>query len=590
MEESINESEYKKLSIEEQLYRIRHSFAHVMAKAVLQLFPEAKTAIGPPIENGFYYDFDLPHSLTEADLVRIEDTMGEILKEESAFTKQVHTRDDIMKLYEQQPYKQELISGFHDDAELSTYTVYDFVDVCKGPHVPSTKYLNAKACKLLSVAGAYWRGDEKRPMLQRIYATAWTQPKELRQHLEWLKEVEKRDHRKIGKELDLFSIHEEAGAGLIYWHPKGARIRVTVEDYWRERHLHNGYDILFTPHVGKSWLWEKSGHLEFYKENMYSPMELDASDYYAKPMNCPFHILIYQNKMRSYRELPLRWAELGTVYRYEKGGVLHGLLRVRGFTQDDAHIFCTPNQVENEIKEVLRFSYSIWKDLGFSDIKAFLATKPKKAVGKDDDWQRVTDALKKAVEEEHIEYEIDEGGGAFYGPKIDFKIKDALGREWQMTTIQFDFNLPERFNMSFIDKDGEKKRPYMIHRALLGSLERFFGVLIEHYSGAFPVWLAPEQVVIIPIVEQYRELAEEYRQKLQANNIFASINSDNERLGAKIRKAQLDKIPYMLVIGQKEAEKGTVACRTRKGDQIGEFSIDDFITFIQEKIRNKAVL
>ena len=590
MEENINGVEYKQLSVEEQLYRVRHSFAHVMAKVVLQLFPGTKTAIGPPIENGFYYDFDISRTLTENDLAQIENGIGEILKEESFFTKKIHTKDDIMALYKQQPYKQELINSFDDNSELSTYTVYDFIDLCRGPHVPSTKYLNPKAFKLLSVAGAYWRGDEKRPMLQRIYATAWLHQKELCQHLEWLKEVEKRDHRKIGKELDLFSIHDEAGPGLIYWHPKGSRIRVTVEDYWRERHKQNGYDLLFTPHVGKSWLWEKSGHLEFYKENMYSPMELDASDYYAKPMNCPFHILIYQSKMRSYRDLPLRWAELGTVYRYERGGVLHGLLRVRGFTQDDAHIFCTPYQVEDEIKEVLRFSRSIWEDLGFSDIKVFLSTKPTKAVGKDSDWQTVTEALKKAVDEEGFEYEIDEGGGAFYGPKIDFKIKDALGREWQMTTIQFDFNLPERFNLSFVDKDGEKKRPYMVHRALLGSLERFFGVLIEHYCGAFPVWLAPEQVVIIPIVEKYIAIAQKYMQKLQEHNIFAFVNDSNERLGAKIRKAQLDKVPYMLVIGEKEANKGEVACRTRKGEQLGEFSIDDFITFIQEKIKQKAIL
>lgn len=585
------EEEFKKLSNEEQLYRIRHSFAHVMAKAVLTIFPEGKPAIGPPIKNGFYYDFDLPRSLSEDDLRTIERIMQELLqKEESAFTRKTHRYEEILELYREEPYKRELIEELKDEAEISTYTVYDFVDLCRGPHVPSTKYLNTKAFKLLSVAGAYWRGDETRPMLQRIYATAWSNPKDLRTHLTWLKEVEKRDHRKLGKKLDLFSIHDDAGAGLIYWHPKGARIRVTVEDYWRERHLQNGYDLLYTPHVGKSWLWEKSGHLEFYKEYMYSPMELDSSNYFAKPMNCPFHILIYQNKMRSYRELPLRWAELGTVYRYERAGVLHGLLRVRGFTQDDAHIFCTPQQIETEIKETLRFSYSIWKDLGFTDIRAFLATKPEKAVGESKDWDRVSAALKKALIEENLEFEIDEGGGAFYGPKIDLKIKDAIGREWQMTTIQFDFNLPERFNLSYIDSDGEKKRPYMVHRALLGSMERFFGVLIEHYSGAFPVWLAPVQVCIIPILEKQIPFAQKYAELLRKEKLFVSIDAGNERLGSRIRSAQLNKVPYMLVIGEKEEAEGCAACRTRTGEQLGTFTPEAFASFIKNKIQKKELL
>ena len=444
---------------DEKLYKVRHSMAHVMAEAVLQVFPEGKVAIGPPIDNGFYYDFDLPRSLKEEDLEDISARMVEIIKSGNEFERQVISRDEALSRFKDQPYKIELINDLPEDEDISIYSQGNFTDLCRGPHVESTRQLNPKSFKLLSVAGAYWRGDEKRPMLQRIYATAWTNPKDLRLHLQKLEEIEKRDHRKVGRELDLFSTHEEAGPGLVYWHPKGARIRVAIEDFWREEHRKNGYEFLFTPHVGKSWLWETSGHLDFYADGMYPEMVMDKANYYAKPMNCPFHIMIYKNGKHSYRELPFRWAELGTVYRYEKSGTLHGLLRVRGFTQDDAHIFCTPDQVEDEILEVLRFSLHMLRSFGFTDIQAYLSTRPEKAVGDPVQWKLAEESLRKAIEAEELEYEVDEGGGAFYGPKIDLKIKDALGRSWQLSTVQFDFNEPERFKMTFTDRNGEEKRP-----------------------------------------------------------------------------------------------------------------------------------
>ncbi len=584
------EEAFHSLSHEEKLYRIRHTFAHVMAEAVRCLFDDVKIAIGPPIKHGFYYDFDIPHSLNEDDLPRIEKKMQEILQENHTLKKNIISREEALRMFENEPYKRELIEALPQDEEISTYTVATFTDLCRGPHVPNTSFLNSKACSLLSVAGAYWRGDEKRPMLQRIYATAWENPKALRAHLHFLEEAKKSDHRTLGKELDLFSLHEESGAGLVYWHPKGARVRLTIEKYWQDTHQKNGYEILYTPHVGKSWLWNTSGHLDFYREGMYSPMEVDAQDYYIKPMNCPFHIMIYQTSQRSYKELPLRWAELGTVYRYERSGVLHGLLRVRGFTQDDAHLFCTPQQMHDEIKEVLRFSLQVWRDFGFSEIKAYLATRPEKAVGDLHKWDAAIAALKQAADDENIHCEIDEGGGAFYGPKIDLKIKDALGREWQMSTIQFDFNLPERFNMWFIDSDGEKKRPYMIHRALLGSLERFFAVLIEHYKGAFPVWLAPVQTVILPINKAYNTHAQKYADALKNANLRVQINTDEERLSARIRKLQLQKVPYMLIIGEKEAEENTASCRVRTGEIQKAMTAETCIAYIKEKIHAKSFI
>jgi threonyl-tRNA synthetase len=574
---------------EERLHRIRHSTAHIMAEAVLRMFPDAKIAIGPAIEHGFYYDFDLPRSLSSEDLQLIEQHMRDIVGEDHEFVREVVDRAKAADLFGEQPYKLEILNDLPEGEEVSIYTVDNFTDLCRGPHVDSTKEINPKSFKLLNVAGAYWRGDEKRPMLQRIYGTAWENPKELRQHLEWLKEVEKRDHRRLGKELDLFSLHEEAGAGMIYWHPKGGRIRQAVEDYWREAHRRDGYEVLYTPHIGKSWLWETSGHLDFYSEGMYPPMEMDKADYYAKPMNCPFHIMIYKTGVRSYRELPLRWAELGTVYRYEKSGVLHGLLRVRGFTQDDAHIFCTPDQVEGEILEVLRFSLRVWRDFGFHDLKAYLATKPEKSVGEQEKWDQASDSLRKAIEAEGLDYEVDEGGGAFYGPKIDLKIKDALGREWQMSTIQFDFNLPERFDISFVDSDGKEKRPYMVHRALLGSLERFFGVLIEHYGGAFPVWLAPVQMVTIPVAPAFNDYAAEVAKKLRDAGFRVESDLSDGRMGAKIRYHQSQKVPYMLILGEKEQEAGAVSIRPRKGDQINGVALGEFITTVSDIVEHKSI-
>ncbi|HHE72707.1 MAG TPA: threonine--tRNA ligase, partial [Chloroflexi bacterium] len=489
-----------------ELYKIRHSAAHLMAAAVLEKFPEAKIAIGPPIEHGFYYDFDLPRPLTQEDLEEIEARMKELIRQHVDFEYQEITPEQGRELFADQPYKLELIDdilqrGTDEYGEksagpprLSIYRSGNFVDLCRGPHVANSREINPEAVKLLNVAGAYWRGDAKRPMLQRIYGTAWRTPKELRQYLAWLEEARKRDHRRLIRDLDLMSFHEEAGPGLAYWHPRGALIRKTIEDFWRDRHLEGGYDFVYTPHIGKAWLWETSGHLEFYKDSMYAPMDVDGQDYYLKPMNCPFHILIYKTALRSYRELPLRWAELGTVYRYEKSGVLHGLMRVRGFTQDDAHIICTPEQIEDEVLRVLRFSLAMLRAFGFEDFQAYLSTRPEKAVGDPARWEQAQASLRRALEAEKLNYEVDEGGGAFYGPKIDLHVKDALGRSWQLTTIQFDFNLPERFDMTYVGEDGTEHRPYMVHRALLGSLERFFGILVEHYAGAFPVWLCPEQV------------------------------------------------------------------------------------------------
>ncbi|MDR3201193.1 MAG: threonine--tRNA ligase [Spirochaetales bacterium] len=574
----------------EKLAVARQSTSHIMAEAVLRIFPDAKIAIGPAIENGFYYDFDLPRNLTSEDLAAIEEVMRSIVKEGVPFTREVVSREAARKRFAGQPYKLELLEAIPDGEEVSIYTSGCFTDLCRGPHVESAKELNPKAFKLLSIAGAYWRGDEKNKMLQRIYGTAWLSEDDLKDYLAKLEEIEKRDHRRLGKELDLFSMHEEAGPGLVYWHPKGGRIRQTIEDYWRDQHRKNGYELLYTPHIGRSWLWETSGHLGHYKENMYAPMEIDNQDYFIKPMNCPFHILIYQTTNRSYRDLPLRWAELGTVYRYERSGVLHGLLRVRGFTQDDAHIFCSPDQIENEILEVLRFSLRIWKDFGFKDIKAYLATKPKSSVGEEADWNIATESLKKAIQAEGLDFEMDEGGGAFYGPKIDLKIKDALGREWQMTTIQFDFNEPARFNMSFVDSDGKEKRPFMVHRALLGSLERFFGVLIEHYGGAFPVWLAPVQVVVIPVAPTFGDYAAEVSHSLTSAGFRAEADLSDSRMNAKIRAAQAQKVPYMLVVGGNEQAAGAVSIRTRAGEQMNNMPVDEFIKFIGGKVEEKAAL
>jgi len=560
-----------------RLETMRHSASHVMAEAVKVLFPEAKFGIGPPIEDGFYYDFDLPRPLVPEDLAAIEENMRKSVAAKAPFVREEMDRDKARQLFASQPYKLELI----DDLPDQTVTVYrsgSFVDLCRGPHVGSTGEVGA--FKLLNIAGAYWRGDEKRPMLQRIYATAFATQAELDEHLKKLAEIEARDHRRLVKQLDLISFHEEAGAGLAYWHPKGGLIRVLIEDYWRKRHLEGGYDIVFTPHIGRAHLWETSGHLGFYKESMYSPMQIDEQDYYIKPMNCPFHIMIYKTRLHSYRELPLRWAELGTVYRYERSGTLHGLLRVRGFTQDDAHIICAPEQIEDEITRVLDFCLSILQAFGFEDYKVELSVRDPQNLGKyagsDAMWQQAERSLIKALEARNLPHERKEGEAVFYGPKIDIKIKDVLGRYWQCSTIQFDFNLPDRFDMTFIGEDGKERRPYMVHRALMGSLERFFGVLVEHYSGAFPVWLSPVQVMIIPIADRHVDYARKVEAVLKADGLRVQIDARSERMNSKIREAQLQKIPYMLVVGDKEVAEEAVSVRLRSGEDLGRNPLAEF--------------
>ena len=586
---------------ESMLYKIRHSTAHVMAQAVLEKFPTAKIAIGPAIDDGFYYDFDLPRALTPEDLQTLEARMREIIKADERFERRVVSAQEARTIFKDQPYKIELIDGLEngnldDDGnpvdekvDISTYTQGIFTDLCRGPHVDATSQINPDAVKLLHVAGAYWRGDEKRPMLQRIYGTAWNSEEELKDYLWRVEEAKKRDHRKIGQELDLFSSNDEIGAGLILWHPKGAMMRKIIENFWSEEHITNGYDFVYTPHIGKAQLWETSGHLGFYKENMYSPVDIDGQQYFLKPMNCPFHLHIYKTSIRSYRDLPIRYAEEGTVYRYERSGVMHGLMRVRGFTQDDAHHFCRPDQMPEEIDFVLKFSLHILHSFGFKEINAYLSTKPDDAhsVGDPEQWQAAEAALEASLKRAGQEYQVDVGGGAFYGPKIDLKVKDAIGREWQLSTIQFDFNEPERFDLSYIGEDGQPHRPYMIHRALLGSLERFFGVLIEHYAGAFPVWLSPVQAVLIPIADRHLDYANEVVKKLKAKGMRAVVDSRSERMNAKIRDAQNQKIPYMLVVGDKEMESNQVALRLRNGENPGPIDLDAFIERALAEIANK---
>jgi threonyl-tRNA synthetase len=568
---------------EQKLLKIRHSTAHLMAEAVLELYPGTKFAIGPAIEDGFYYDFDLPEPLKAEDLEKIEKRMRKIAAGRHEFTRRVVSRREALSIFRDQPYKLELIRELPEGEEISTYTQDTFTDLCRGPHVADTGEIDPQGFKLLTVAGAYWRGSETNPMLTRIYGTAWENRSQLEEYLKRREEIEKRDHRRLGKELDLYSTHEEAGPGLVYWHPKGALIRHLVEDYWKREHFKHGYELINTPHIGKAWLWETSGHLDFYKENMYAPLTIDEVEYYLKPMNCPFHILIYKSSLRSYRELPLRWAELGTVYRYERSGVLHGLLRVRGFTQDDAHIICTPEQVEEEVHSTLRFSLAIWEAFGFKEVKAYLATRPpQKSVGEERRWAQATESLQKAIDREALDYELDEGGGAFYGPKIDLKVKDSLGREWQMTTIQFDFNMPERFDMTYAAPDGSLQRPYMVHRALLGSLERFFGVLIEHYGGAFPVWLAPVQAVLIPVAPAFNDYASQVAGTLKDKDVRVTVDLSEQRMNAKIRNAQNQKIPFMVIVGEKERSGLTVSVRSRSGEQTNDLSIDKFLAMLHD--------
>ncbi len=581
------------------LYRVRHSAAHVMAEAVLELFPEGKVAIGPAIADGFYYDFDLPRALTPEDLEVIEQNMKKIIKAGHPFQKEVISAEEAKKIFADQPFKLELIEGLElggtdedgnpvdEKPEISLYKQDTFVDLCRGPHVANTAEINPDAIKLLNVSGAYWRGDEKRPMLQRIYGTAWEKAEELQDYLWKQEEARKRDHRKLGKELDLFSINDEVGQGLILWHPKGAKIRMLIEQFWRDEHERNGYDFVYTPHIGKAQLWETSGHLGFYNENMYSPIDIEGTKYYIKPMNCPFHLYIYKSSIRSYRDLPIRYAETGTVYRYERSGVLHGLARVRGFTQDDAHHFCRPDQMPDEIDFVVEFSINLLKAFGFKDFHAYLSTKPEKSVGDPEQWRAAEIALEESLKRHNLPYEIDQGGGAFYGPKIDFKVNDAIGREWQLTTVQFDFNEPERFDISFIGEDGQPQRPYMIHRALLGSLERFFSVLIEHYAGAFPAWLAPVQAELIPIADRHVDYANNLAQKLRAEGLRVHVDSRSDRMNAKIRDAQKEKIPYMLIIGDKEMEQHQVSLRKRSGENIGAIPVSEFIALAKREVESK---
>ena len=569
-----------------ELETIRHSAAHLMAAAVKKLYPETKFDIGPATENGFYYDFDMEHRLTVEDLAQIEKAMKKMLGGKVKFERFETTREEAQKLLADQPFKLERLADIPEGESISFYRSGDFIDLCRGPHVESSAEIGA--VKLISVAGSYFRGDENNKMLQRIYGTAFATAEELKEYLTRIEEAAKRDHRKLGTELELFGFSEQIGPGLVLWHPKGALIRHLVETAWKEEHYKNGYQLLYTPHIGQSVLWETSGHLDFYHDGMYSPMQIDEKDYYAKPMNCPFHIEVYRSRLRSYRELPLRWAELGTVYRYEKSGSLHGLMRVRGFTQDDAHIICTPESIEEEIAEVLRFSLYINRMFGFTDIKPYLATRPAKAVGEPERWAKAIDSLEKAVAKAGLECEVDEGGGAFYGPKIDLKIKDAIGREWQTTTIQFDFNLPERFDMTYVGADGQKHRPYMVHRALLGSLERFFGILVEHYAGAFPLWLAPEQARILPVSDKQVDQAMAIRDEMRKAGFRVEVDPQAAGLGAKIREARSARLPYIFVLGEKEAADGTLAVRSRREGELGGMKIAEIIEKMKFELENKV--
>lgn len=581
-----SEVEIVTLESKEGLEVYRHSASHIMAHAVKELFPDVKFAIGPVIEDGFYYDFDRAEPFTPEDLEKIEKRMKDIVKKNSPFVKKVVPKNEAIELFKKmgEDYKVQLIQEIPDDT-VSLYEEGGFVDLCRGPHLPVAG--RVKAFKLLSIAGAYWRGDEKNKMLQRIYGTAFETREKLKEYLDFLEEVKKRDHRKLGKELDLFSISDEIGPGLILWHPNGAIIRKTIEDFWRDEHFKADYMILYSPHIAKLNLWKRSGHWDFYRENMYSPMEIDEIAYELKPMNCPFHIDVYKSSLRSYRELPVRYAELGTVYRYERSGTLHGLLRVRGFTQDDAHIFCMEDQINDEILRILDFTLFILRTFGFETYDIYLSTRPEKYVGTLESWERATEALKHALEKKGLSYAIDPEGGVFYGPKIDIKIKDSLNRSWQCSTIQVDFNNPERFDVTYRGSDGKEHRTIMIHRALMGSLERFFGVLTEHYAGAFPLWLSPVQVSVLTISEKHEEYAREIYNGLKKAGIRATMNLDNEKIGYKIREATVMKTPYLVITGDREAAERKVTVRKRNGDNLGPFTIDEFIEIIEEQIRNK---
>lgn len=573
-------------SKEYELARMRHSTAHLMAEAVKELFPDARFGIGPAIDNGFYYDFELPRPLKPEDLPKIEKRMRNHQKRKEVYEREEVSRAEALEIFADNPYKVEIINELPEDETISTYTQGDFLDLCRGPHVETTSEIGP--FKLQSIAGAYWRGDEHRPMLQRIYGTAWNTQEELDAYLQMLEEAQKRDHRRLGRELDLFSVSEEIGPGLILWHPKGAMVRYLVEQFEQEEQLARGYDLVYTPHIGSEKIYQRSGHLQTYGENMYSPMSIEEVDYYLKPMNCPGHIMIYKSGVHSYRELPSRMAELGTVYRYERSGTLHGMLRVRGFTQDDAHIFCTHEQVVDEVGSVIDFAMHMAEVFGYG-FEVYLGTRPEKAIGDEETWDQATDALKSALHQRKLDYVLDEGEGAFYGPKIDIKWLDALGRAWTGPTIQVDFNLPERFDVNFVGEDGERHRVAMIHRTLLGSMERFVGGLIEHYAGAFPVWLAPVQAVIIPITDKETEFAATVERRLRDRGIRVEVDSSRDRMQAKIRNAQLQKVPYMLVVGGREAEADSVAVRLRSGQDLGAITVDAFADVILPVIESKSL-
>jgi len=558
---------------------LRHSTSHLMAQAVTGLFPTTKAAIGPAIEDGYYYDFDRPEPFSSDDLEAIEKKMMELASQDIPIVRREMPREQALEHFKKlgEKYKVELIENLPAGEVISFYQQGDFIDLCRGPHLPYTGRI--KHFKLLSVAGAYWRGDERNKMLQRIYGTVFDKKEQLEAHLTKLEEIKKRDHRKLGREMDLFSLHEEIGAGLVCWHPKGARMRSIVEEHWRQRHFEGGYDIVYTPNIGKEWVWQTSGHLKFYKENMYSPLDIDGDKYYLKPVNCPMQIMIYKNGKHSYRDLPLRWAELGTVYRYERSGTLTGLFRVRGFTQDDAHIICTPDQMDGEILRVLDFSLSLWADFGFKDVKIELSVRDpnnlQKYAGSDEMWVKGEESLVKALKARNIDYERMEGEAVFYGPKIDIKVRDSLSRLWQCTTIQFDFNMPEGFNMTYTGEDGKEHRPYMVHRALLGSLERFFGILIEHYAGNFPLWLAPVQLMVMNITDAQADYAKLIAERLQLSGFRVKLNLGGEKIGAKIRDAEMEKIPYMVIVGAKEAEQGKVSLRQHGQGDIGQMTAEE---------------
>ncbi|MDD4961742.1 MAG: threonine--tRNA ligase [Candidatus Marinimicrobia bacterium] len=565
-----------------------HSTAHVMAQAVQRLFPDVKVTIGPAIENRFYYDFDTPKPFTEEDLPLIEAEMQKIIDEDQPVLRREISRNDAIKFFEEldEPYKVEIIREIPEEEILTLYSEGDFTDLCRGPHLLSTGKI--PAFKLLSVAGAYWRGDERNKMLSRIYGTAFPSKKQLEAYLNFLEEAKKRDHRRLGKELDLFEISETIGQGLSIWFPKGALLRKKIEDYWYAEHRKRGYDIVQTPHIGKADLWETSGHLGFYKESMYPAMSIEGRDYYIKPMNCPFHIMIYKRRQTSYRDLPLRYAELGTVYRYELSGVLHGLMRVRGFTQDDAHIICTPEQLSDEVEKLLEFSFDYLKAFGFQEYEIYLSTKPaEKFVGEPALWEQAQESLSKSLKKLQIDYKIDEGGGAFYGPKIDIKIKDAIGRMWQCTTIQFDFNEPERFDMVFTTADGTQQRPFMVHRAIMGSLERFIGVLIEHTAGKFPLWYAPVQLKLIPVSDKFAAGAEKIAEAARERDLRVEADLRNERVAYKIREAETLKIPAMIVIGQQEEDSGEYKLRLQGGEEWPAMSLDKLLARLKELEREK---